>query len=141
VRNRPQEEVGVRARQVSVFVENKPGRLVTILEALERKNISIRAVSVGDAADIGIVRLILTDPDAGLDELRRAGFTTRMDWVLCADIPDVAGGLLKSMARPIAEAGINLHYFYAYTDPSTSRIVAVIKPDDLEKAERALNLG
>jgi hypothetical protein len=128
----------VRAKQVSVFVENKPGRLLTILEALERKAISIRGMSVSDAAEIGIVRLILTDPDAGLDELRSAGFTARMDWVLCADIPDVAGGLLKSMARPIAEAGLNLHYFYAYTDPLTNRVVAVIKTDDLDKAEEAL---
>ncbi len=128
----------MRAKQVSVFVENKPGRLVSILEALERKEISIRGMSVSDAAEIGIVRLILTNAEEGLNELRRAGFTTRMDMVLCAETPDVAGGLLRSVARPIADAGINLHYFYAYTDPSTNRVMAVIKPDDLEKAEKAL---
>jgi hypothetical protein len=128
----------VRAKQVSVFVENKPGRLVGILEALERRGISIRGMSVSDAAEIGIVRLILTDPDTGLTELRNAGFTARMDPVLCAETPDVAGGLLQRVARPIARAGLNLHYFYAYTDPSTNRVMAVIKTDDLEKAEEAL---
>jgi len=128
----------VRTKQVSVFVENKPGRLVGVLEALERKGISIRGMSVSDSAEIGIVRLILTDPDEGLNELRRTGFTARMDLVLSADMPDVAGGLLQTVARPIAEAGINLNYFYAYTEPSTNRVTVVIKPDDIEKAERAL---
>ncbi len=130
----------MRIKQVSVFVENKPGRLVAVLEALERRGISIRALSVSDAAEIGIVRMILSNPKEGLEELRRAGFTTRMDWVLSVEIPDVPGGLLRSVAKPVAEAGINLHYFYAYTEPSTNRTVAVIKTDDLERAEGILKL-
>ncbi|MFH1382067.1 MAG: ACT domain-containing protein [Chloroflexota bacterium] len=129
----------MRAKQVSVFVENKPGRLVAIVEALEKKGISIRGLSVSDAAEIGIVRLIMTDPEEGLEELRQAGFITRMDWVLCAEMPDVPGGLLHSVAKPIAEAGINMQYFYAYTEPSTNRAIAVVKVDDLEKAENVLN--
>ena len=119
-------------------MENKAGRLLAILEALEKRKINIRALSVGDAAEIGIVRMILTDAEEGQEELRRAGFTTRMDWVLSAEIPDVPGGLLNSVAKPIAEAGINLHYFYAYTEPFTNKIVAVIKTDDLERAEEVL---
>jgi hypothetical protein len=130
----------MRAKQVSVFVENKPGRLVAILQVLENKGISIRGMSVGDAADIGIVRLILTDPDEGLKELQKAGFTVRSDLVLCAEVPDLPGGLLHGVAEPVARAGINLHYFYAYTEPTTNRIVAVIKTDNLEKTEAALNL-
>lgn len=125
-------------KQVSVFVENKAGRLAAILEALERRQISIRAVSVSDAAEIGIVRLILTDADAGLEELHRVGFTARVDWVLNTEIPDVPGGLLHSVVKPLAEAGINVHYLYAYTDPSTNKPVAVIKTDDLERAETVL---
>ncbi len=132
--------MSVRIKQVSIFVENEPGRLVAALEALERRGISICALSVSDAAEIGIVRMILTNPEDGLEELRRAGFTTRMDWVLSAEIPDVPGGLLRSVAKPVAEAGINLLYFYAYTEPSTNRTVAVIKTDDLERTERILKL-
>ena len=125
-------------KQVSVFVENKPGRLEAILEAIERRNISIRALSVSDAAEIGIVRMILTNADEGIEELRRAGFTTRVDWVISTGIPDVPGGLLHSVAKPIAEAGINLQYLYAYTEPSTNKTMAVIKTDDLERAEKVL---
>ncbi len=125
-------------KQVSVFVENKAGRLVAILEALEKRGISIRALSVSDAADIGIIRMILTDAEKGIEELRRAGFTTRMDWVISTEIPDVPGGLLHSVAKPMADAGINVDYFYAYTEPSTNKTMAVIKVDDLKRAEGAL---
>ena len=128
----------MKIKQVSVFVENKAGRLVAILEALEKRKISIRALSVGDAAEIGIVRMILTDADEGLEELRKAGFTTRMDWVISTEIPDVTGGLLQTVVKPMAKAGINLLYLYAYTEPSTGKTVAVIKTDDLEKAETVL---
>ena len=125
-------------KQVSVFVENKAGRLVAILEALERRGINIRALSVSDAAEIGIVRMILTNAEEGIEELQRAGFTTRMDRVISAEIPDVPGGLLHSVAKPIAEAGINLKYLYAYTEPSTNKTMAVIKTDDLERSEKVL---
>ena len=127
-------------KQVSVFVENKAGRLVAILEALEKRGISIRALSVSDAAEIGIIRMILTNAEEGIEELRRAGFTTRIDWVISTEIPDVPGGLLHSVAKPLAEAGINVDYLYAYTEPSTNKTMAVIKTQDLESAERVLEI-
>ena len=125
-------------KQISVFVENKAGRLAVILEALERRNISIRAFSVSDAAEIGIVRMILTNAEEAMEELQRAGFTTRMDYVVSTEIPDVPGGLLHTVVKPVAEAGINVLYLYAYTEPSTNKTMAVIKADDLEKAEMIL---
>ncbi len=84
--------------------------------------------------------MILTDAEEGQEELRRAGFTTRMDWVVSAEIPNVPGGLLHSVAKPLAEAGINVDYVYAYTEPSINRTMAVIKTQDLERAERILKL-
>jgi len=70
------------------FVENKAGRLAAILQVMESKQINIRAVTVSDAADIGIVRLILTDADLGLAELHQAGFSARIDPVLNMEIID-----------------------------------------------------
>jgi len=129
----------VRIQQISVFVENQPGRLVSILEVLEKKGISIRALSISESAEFGIVRMILDNPDEGLEALRQAGFTTRMDWILSAEIPDVPGGLLNSVAKPLAEAGINLKYFYAYIEQATGdKAMVVLKTDDLEKAEQVL---
>jgi hypothetical protein len=128
----------VRTKQISVFVENHPGRLVAILEVLEEKQISIRALSVSETAEFGIVRMILSDAEGGHEALRQAGFTTRMDWILSAEIPDVPGGLLNSVAKPLSEAGINLKYFYAYLEATTDKAMALIKTDDLEKAESVL---
>ena len=129
----------MRIKQVSIFVENVHGRLVAILEALEKRGISIRALSISESAEFGIVRMIVDNPEEGLEALRQAGFTTRMDWILSAEIPDVPGGLLNSVARPLAEAGINLKYFYAYIEQATGdKAMVVLKTDDLEKAEQVL---
>ena len=129
----------MRIKQISVFVENQLGRLVSILEVLEKKGISIRALSISESAEFGIVRMILDNPDEGLEALRQAGFSARMDWILSAEIPDVPGGLLNSVAKPLAEAGINLKYFYAYIEQATGdKAMVVLKTDDLEKAEQVL---
>jgi hypothetical protein len=129
----------VRIKQVSVFVENQSGRLESILKVLEEKGISIRALSVSDTAEFGIVRMILANAEFGLEALREAGFTARMDWILSAEIPDVPGGLLNSVVKPLADAGINLKYFYAYIEQvAENKAMVVLKTDDLEKAEEVL---
>ncbi len=128
----------MKIEQISVFVENRPGRLVAILEVLEEKQISIRALSISDATEFGIVRMILSNAGEGLEALRQAGFTTRMDWLLGVEIADVPGGILKSVAQPLAEARINVEYFYAYIELSTDKAMVVLKTDDLEKAEKVL---
>ncbi|MBU2009613.1 MAG: amino acid-binding protein [Chloroflexi bacterium] len=128
----------MKARQVSVFVENQPGRLVAMLEALQTRNIDIRALSVADNADFGIVRMILSDTRLGADVLREAGFTVKETTVLQKDMPDRPGGLLETVARPLSEAGINLEYFYAFLDPAPGKATIVIKVADPERAERVL---
>jgi len=129
----------MRIKQVSVFVENESGRLEAILEALQREKINIRALSVSDTAEFGIVRMILDHPEEGLQALRQAGFTTRLDWMLSAQIPDVPGGLLSSVAKPMAEAGVNIKYFYAFIGQvGENQAMVVFKPDDMEKAEEVL---
>ena len=129
----------MRVEQVSVFVENQSGRLRSILEVMEQKSVSIRALSVSDTAEFGIVRMILANPESGIEALRAAGFTARVDWILSAEIPDVPGGLLNTVVKPLADAGVNLKYFYAYIENLESdRAMVVLKTDDLEKAERLL---
>ena len=128
----------MKTNQVSVFVENRPGRLTDVLQALESRGVSIKGMSVSDAADIGIVRLIVTDPAEALEELRRRGTTARVDQVLSIEVADVPGGLLHGVAEPISKANVNLQYFYAYTEPSSGKIMAIVKTDDLDKAEKAL---
>jgi hypothetical protein len=131
--------LAVRIQQVSVFAENQPGRLEAVLEVLERKRISIRALSVSETAEFGIIRMILDNPDAGLEALHQEGFTRRTDWILSAEIPDVPGGLLNSVVRPLSKAGININYFYAYIEQAAGgKAMVVLKTNDLEKTESVL---
>jgi hypothetical protein len=129
----------MRIKQVSVFVENQPGRLFNMLEALGKSGVNMRALSVSETAEFGIVRMILDNPDKGMDALKKAGYTTRQDDIITAEIPDVPGGLLKSVAEPLAKAGINIDYFYAFLEPSPGRARIVLKVSDVEKAEKLLN--
>ena len=87
----------MRVKQISVFVENQPGRLTAILEVLAANRLSMRALKVSDTSEFGIVRMIVDDPDTALRALHEAGFTSRMDWILSAEIPNVPGGLLNSV--------------------------------------------
>ncbi len=128
----------MRIEQISVFIENQPGRLVAILEALEKAQINIRALSINESGEFGIVRMILPHAEKSQESLRKAGFTTRIDTILSYSMPDVSGGLLNNVVKPLSKAGVNLKYFYAYTDPATKQAMVVIKPDDLDKAEKAL---
>lgn len=130
-----------RIEQVSVFVENRPGRLVEMLRVLEEKGINIQALSLADAPDFGIVRMVLPDAHQGAEALRQAGFTTRITEVLRVEVSHRPGGLLASVAQPLARAGLNIEYVYASVDPVPEKAVVVVKVRDLEAAERALAGG
>jgi len=128
----------MKTRQVSVFVENEPGRLVAMLDALKAENMNIRALCIAEGADFGIVRMILSDPAKGVEALRKAGFTITETTVLQAEMPDEPGGLLDTVAKPLAEAGINLEYFYAFIDPSPGKANIVLKVSDPDRAVKVL---
>ena len=128
----------MKVKQISVFIENLPGRLVAMLEALKAKNVNIRALSVSETTDFGIVRMILSDAALGAAALREANFTVKETIVLQQEIPDTPGGLLETIARPLTEAGINLEYFYAFLDSTPSKPIIVIKVTDPEQAEEVL---
>jgi hypothetical protein len=127
----------MKIKQVSVFVENQPGRLVAMLEALRASDINIGALSIAEGSDFGILRMILSDPRKGVDTLRDAGFTARETTVIKREMPDRPGGLLDTVA-PLAEAGINVEYFYAFLDPSPGKAVIVFKVSDPDRAEEVL---
>ena len=128
----------MRIKQVSVFVENKPGRLSEMLEALRQKGINIRALCVADSSDFGVVRMVLSDAEEGADAIRQAGFTVKTTEIIGIEVPDVPGGLLKSVVEPLAQAGINLEYAYGFIDPTPGKALVAIRVDDIDRAEQAL---
>lgn len=124
-------------RQISVFVENRPGTLVEVLDVLKDHAINLRALSVADTADFGILRLIVNDPEKVERILRGAGYAVKATPVLSLTVTDTPGGLLESLMR-MSSAGINVEYVYAFAAKSDHEARVVIKVDNLERAERII---
>jgi hypothetical protein len=129
----------MKIKQVSCFVENQPGRLEAMLEALKAQKVNIRALCVAETSEYGIMRMVLSDSIKGVEALRKAGFTVKETVVLQKDIPDEPGGLLDTVAKPLAKASINLEYFYAFVDPTPGKASIVLKVSDPDKAEKVMS--
>ena len=131
----------MRVTQISVFLENQPGRLAYLLNVLSEAQVNLQALSVADSADFGIVRLIVADADAAKRVIQGADLTAATTEVLRVEIHDVPGGLARSVVEPLADAGVNIEYTYAYSERAPGKAVVVLKVDDLEKAEQVLGTG
>ncbi len=102
----------MKVKQLSVFIENKAGRVSEVTEVLGQADVNIRGFSVSDTAEYGIVRLIVDDPDTGMKALHNAGFTVKESDVLCLDLPDKPGGL-AGVLKVVSDAGVNIEYVYS----------------------------
>jgi hypothetical protein len=102
----------VNVQQLSVFIENKAGRLTEVSEALGAAGVNVRGFSVSDTAGFGIVRVVVDDPSRGRDALAQAGFTVKTSEVICIDLPDQPGGLAGVLKR-VSDAGVNIEYVYS----------------------------
>ncbi|MHB1477271.1 MAG: ACT domain-containing protein, partial [Coriobacteriia bacterium] len=99
-------------KQLSVFIANESGRVSEVTGILGEAGINIRGFSVSDTADYGILRLIVDRPDDAFFVLTEAGFTVRLDDVICIDLPDVPGGL-SAVLKVVSDAGVNIEYVYS----------------------------
>lgn len=125
-------------QQISVFVENRPGTLAEVLGVLKEHGINLRAMSVADTADFGILRMVVNDPDKVERILRGAGYAVKSTPILTLTVKDTPGGLLKQVEK-MSAAGINVEYLYAFAATSANEARVVIKVDSLERAERIVN--
>ena len=104
----------MKVTQVTVFLENRSGRLAEIADLLGRRGVNIRGFSTTEAAEYGIVRLIVPDPVATRDILHQAGFTTHLSQVICVAVPDEPGGLARVLDA-LAEQQVSVDYLYSIT--------------------------
>jgi len=118
----------VNVKQLSVFIENKAGRVSEITGVLGEAGINIRGFSVSDTAEYGIMRLVVDDPDKGLSVLQDAGFTVKVSDVVCLNLPDHPGGL-AGVLKTVADAGVNIEYVY-----SLISTYVVINVADIDRA-------
>lgn len=120
-------------QQLSIFVENKPGRLADITALLAKYQIDIRALSVADTTDYGILRLIVDEPERAEKALRESGLAVSITNVLGVGVPDEPGGFANAI-RILYEAGINVEYAYAFITPVVGAAYVIVRVDDNDKA-------
>jgi hypothetical protein len=127
----------MKVQQISIFLENKSGRLADVTDLLAKNGINIRALSLADTADFGILRLIVNDTARTIAVLKDHGFTTGKNEVVAALVPDQPGGL-ASILGALQGKGINVEYMYAFVQKSEGNAVLIFRFDDIEKAIETL---
>ncbi|KUK36908.1 MAG: hypothetical protein PWP44_463 [Thermacetogenium sp.] len=124
-------------KQITVFLENKCGRLASVTRVIGDQGINIRAFSVADTTDFGILRLIVNEPDRAYEALRKANFTVRMTEVIAVQIPDRPGGLADVLDL-MQDAGINIEYMYAFVAQVSGDALAVFRVENTRVAEQLM---
>ncbi len=124
-------------KQISVFVENKAGRLAEITTLLAEAGVDIRALSVADTNDFGILRLIVNDPDKAEEMLKEHGYTVALTKVLAIGIHDQPGGLAAPM-KTLFEHHISVEYMYAFISKSVDTAYVILRVEDNERAAQVL---
>ncbi|HMK44093.1 MAG TPA: ACT domain-containing protein [Dissulfurispiraceae bacterium] len=130
----------MKVKQISVFLENRKGRLYEVLNVLATEQVNIRALSIADTTDFGILRLIVPDPDAAKKVLEKSGFTVKENNVIAIEVPDRPGGL-ASVLRALQEADVNVEYLYAFVAKSNKEAIVVIRTENNDNALKALKKG
>ena len=124
-------------KQIAIFVENKPGALASITEVMAEKNINIKAFSIADTKEFGIMRIVVENPEETDAALKEAGYITKITPVLAVEIKDVPGSMSKIL-KVLADAWISVEYTYAFTSYKEGEAYMMFKVNDTDKATDAL---
>ena len=128
----------MKTQQISVFIENRSGRLAKITTALGNAGVNIRAMSLADTSDFGILRLIVNQTEKAINTLKDQGFTVMVSSVMAVVIPDTPGAL-GNLLSLLEHAGLNVEYMYAFITRNQNQAVIILRFDDIDKAIETLN--
>lgn len=123
----------MKVDQISIFLENKPGKIEHVTRVLRDAEINIRALSLADTSDFGILRLIVNDTVRAEKALHEAGFTVRRTAVVAVEVPDRPGGL-HSILEALSEKEINVEYTYAFVERSGENAIIIFRFDQTDEA-------
>jgi hypothetical protein len=124
--------------QISVSLENTPGKFLEVSECLGTEGINIRAISVADTADISTVRFVTDNPEKTVNVLKSHGYSVKETDVLAVEVPDHPGGL-QAILKPLKSGQINVHYFYPYLGRGASgQPIIIVGVDNTEAAIKVL---
>ena len=128
----------MRVEQISIFLENRAGRLAEITRVLGEAGVNIRALSLADTSDFGILRLILDNNDKAKTVLKEHGFTVGTTNVVAVEVEDKPGGL-NSILEILSKENINVEYMYAFVQHSGENAVIIFRFDDIDAAVKLLS--
>lgn len=124
-------------KQISVFLENKSGRLIRVAQVLGEAKINIRGLSIADTSDFGILRMIVDQPDRALAELKDKGVMATVTEVIAMEVPDTPGGLATVLTY-MENAGINIEYLYSFIEKPTSNAIIMMRVEKIDEAMEVL---
>ena len=123
----------MKVEQISVFLENKPGALAEVTRTLGESGVNIRALSLADTKDFGILRLIVNDNEKAKAVLGARGFTVRKTEVVAVEVPDRPGGL-ADIVKILSESGVNVEYLYAFVQQTGENAIIIFRFDETDRA-------
>ena len=127
----------MRINQISVFLENKTGRLGEVCALLGRGGINIRALTIADSEDYGVLRMIVDNPEAAVALLKKDGCVVNQTEIVAVEVEDRPGGLAGVLAV-LAAGGVNVEYMYGFLERSGTRALMVFRVEEPERAVTAL---
>lgn len=122
-------------KQLSIFSENRPGRLAAVAKAMMEENVNIFAFSIAEGAGYGVIRTLVDKPEKALEKLKSIGFTVRYTDVLAVEMEDRPGGLYEAI-NILGEAGINIEYSYAYSGRKCA--VLIMRVEEIDTAVKKM---
>jgi len=123
----------VLIKQISIFLENKQGRLAEVTRTLGENNIDIRALSLADTTDFGVLRLIVNNPDKARQILTENGFAVSINDVIAIEVEDKPGGLADVLAV-LDRKGISIEYMYAFVNSKPNTAMVIFRVENPESA-------
>jgi hypothetical protein len=128
----------VAIKQISIFVENKSGRMARVARTLADAGVNIRALTIAEAGDFGVIRMVVDDTEKGYKALHDDGFTVSETDVLAVELKDVPGGLYE-IANTLGMNNVNVDYAYAFVTAKAELAMLILRVDDIRRATEVLS--
>lgn len=127
----------MKNKQISVFIENKEGRLKKAMDVLSKENINIRALSIADTTKFGILRLIVSDNEKAKEVLEKNNFVVKENEVIIVEVPDKPNGL-NTVLGYLDDKNINVEYIYAFVSKKSDEAIVVMRLEDIKEGIKVL---
>lgn len=130
----------MKIKQISIFLENKKGRLYKAIKILKDSDVNIRALSIADTSEFGILRLIVPEPENVKKTLEKENFVVKLNDVIAIEVNDEPGGLEKIL-QVLNEQDINVEYIYAFVEKKGKKAIVVLRTEDIDAGINVLKRG